>query len=208
MTMPYCRQRARSRVCLHAIAGGLLARVPLLAAAVLIGGWTGAAAAPRTPERTGYFIEFLARPTEFGVDHAFVQIGRTGADGRDRIASTIAFFPLAYPNIDLTSPLFDTIGSVRTVPEDHAANASVRHRVEVDAATHAKAIAHGERMRRSWRYYDLATRNCNAVIFEYADRLGLAVPRAPADLSANLIRKMSELNGERRRVGWRKRAGS
>jgi len=164
-----------------------------------------ATAKPAASTGTGFYIDFLARPTEYAVDHAFVQIGRTALDGRDLSSTTIAFFPAGYPDIRLTTPLFRTFGNIRSVPEDRPPNASARFRVWVDERVYGKALAHGAWMRRRWRHYDLITRNCNSVLFEYADRLGLNVPKWQIEGSSNLVRAMGDSNPPRLRRAWKER---
>lgn len=176
--------------------------VAILAMIHLVADQAPAASKPWSHARARYFIAFLARPTEFGVDHAFVQVGHTSADGSEFVHSTIAFFPEGYPDIDHRTPLFDTRGSVRSVREDNSRNATAQHRVWVDAATFAKALAHGRWMRRHWRYYDLMTRNCNAVLFEFAERLGLTTHGSPTEQSSALVRALAQNNRDRSRT-WK-----
>lgn len=188
----------------HCAAGTTALAVATLVAACIALGSAPASAKQRAGERTGHFIEFLARPTEYLVDHAFVRIGRTARNGRDRDVTTVAFFPAGYPDIGLTTPLFDTRGDIRSVAEDHPARSSARFRVWVDAAVYRKAVAHAAWMRRHWRRYDLLSRNCNAVLFEYADRLGLAVPKLHIAQSSMLVREIAA-GAPRKLRAWKSR---
>ncbi len=70
-------------------------------------------------------------------------------------------------------------------------------------STYLKALAHAQRMTADWHRYDLATENCNTLIFEFADRLGLEVRHDMLDLPANIVRGLKENNGGRSRASWR-----
>lgn len=79
----------------HANGTTALAVMILVAACIALGS-SPALAKQRAGERTGHFIEFLARPTEYLVDHAFVRIGMTARNGRDREGYCPVSFALSF----------------------------------------------------------------------------------------------------------------
>ena len=121
--------------------------------------------------------------------------GQSRGAEHSRADATIGLYPAAYPRTDRAA-LFNAPGKIMKTPADRREQATARYRVDVSEATYAKALAHARRMSADWRRYDLATENCNKVVFEFADRLGLEVRRDMLDLPANIVR------GMRRRQRW------
>ncbi len=177
-----------------ALASGIVCLVVVLvfaASSVL----AGQGPAPR-------YIEFLARPSSCIVGHSFVQIGTVTRDGAVRVDKTIALYPARYPRTD-GAALLNAPGRIMKTTADIRERASARYRVGVSEGTYQKALAHARRMSAEWRRYDLMTENCNSVLFEFAERLGLEVRRDMLDLPANIVRGMEYSNGGRSRASWR-----
>lgn len=169
---------------------------------------TGQAAwAARDGDRTGYFIEFLARPTQYVADHAFIQLGTIGPGGAAHVNEVVGFYPRDFPRINFSTSLFNAPGVIMRLPEDSSRHATARYRLMVDAVTYRKALTHAARMRRTWTRYDLFTRNCNAVFFEFAARLGLHIRHDMLAQPGNIIADIREAHGGGVLRVWRAGAG-
>jgi Domain of unknown function (DUF4105) len=183
-----------SKIGVSTIAGGvavfIVAVAPVLA---------GQGSPPR-------YIEFLARPSCCIVGHSFVQIGTVRRDGTGRADKTIGLYPARYPRSDRAA-LIDAPGKIMRTTADTRESATARYRVGVSEHTYRKALAHARRMTAEWRRYDLATENCNKVLFEFAERLGLDVSRDMLELPANIVRGMEQSNDGRSRASWRPTGG-
>jgi hypothetical protein len=153
------------------------------------------------PPATRY-IEFLVRPSSCVVGHSFVQIGTVTRGGALRADVTIGLYPAAYPRTDRAA-LVNAPGRIMKTAADRRERATARYLVTVSDTTYAKALDHARRIAKDWRRYDLATENCNKVLFEFADRLGLDVRHDMLDLPANIVRGMVSSNGGRSRASWR-----
>ena len=154
------------------------------------------------PDRPTRYVEFLARPTSCLVGHSFVQIGTMTRDGAMRADVTLGLYPAHYPHMDVDA-LINAPGRIARTSADTRARATARYQLAVSEATYRKALSHGRHMAAKWRRYDLTTENCNAVLFEFADRLGLNVRRDMMDLPANIVSHMQMINGGRSRASWR-----
>jgi Domain of unknown function (DUF4105) len=148
------------------------------------------------------YVEFLARPSSYIAGHSFVQIGTIARDGSVRVDRTIGLYPARYPHTD-SAALNDAPGKIMKTPSDLRVRTTARYRIDVSESTYREALAHAQRITAAWHRYDLATENCNKVIFEFADRLGLEVRRDMLDLPANVVRALKQSNGGRTRASWR-----
>jgi hypothetical protein len=154
------------------------------------------------PAGSTHYIEFLARPTSCLVGHSFVQIGTVTRKGSLRPDVTLGLYPALYPRMDREA-LVNASGRLMKTPADTRDQATVRYRIDVSEATYRKAMAHARRISTEWRRYDLVTENCNKVLFEFADRLGLEVRRDMMDLPGNIVSHLEIANGGRTRASWR-----
>lgn len=152
--------------------------------------------------RAKRYVEFLARPSTCVVGHGFVQIGTLHPDGAPCPDATVGLYPAAYPRSDVAA-IFRARGQLMKTPDDDRMPVSARYRLEVSEGTYHKALAHAQTMKATWRTYDLLTENCNAVLFEFAERLGLAVKRDMTDLPVNIVRGIEAGNTGRARASWR-----
>lgn len=157
---------------------------------------------PVRAEKPARYIEFLARPTSCLVGHSFVQIGSVARDGSMRADATLGLYPSRYPRMDVEA-LVNAPGRITQTPADTRDRATARYRLDVSEVTYRKALAHGQRLRAEWRRYDLISENCNKVLFEFADRLGLDTRRDMMDLPANVVSHLKVVNGGRSRASWR-----
>jgi hypothetical protein len=154
------------------------------------------------PAGSTHYIEFLARPTSCLVGHSFVQIGTVTRKGSLRPDVTLGLYPALYPRMDREA-LVNASGRLMKTPADTRNQATVRYRIDVSEATYRKAMAHARRISVEWRRYDLLSENCNKVLFEFADRLGLEVRRDMMDLPGNIVSHLEIANGGRTRASWR-----
>ncbi len=148
------------------------------------------------------YIAFFARPSSVVVGHSFVEISTGAKDGTTRADATIGLYPARYPRMDAEA-LVNAPGKIMKTADDRRDRATASFSVAVSEATYRKALAHVGYLRSTWRRYDLATENCNALVFEFADRLGLEFKRDMLDLPENIVRGMASSNDGRFRASWR-----
>ena len=149
-----------------------------------------------------HYVEFLARSNKNGVGHSFVQIGAIRGEGDARPDVTVGLYPANFPRADAKS-LMNARGRVMQTSDDTRTGASASFRVIVSEKSYRLAITHARRVTRDWRRYDLATENCNTLLFEFADRLGFKVARHTMDLSINVVRNIEAADDGRTRASWR-----
>lgn len=144
-----------------------------------------------------YFVEFVARPSEF-FGHAFVRLGSTGRKG-----DTSTVIAGLYPDPKRAKSVFNDAGIVGYTAPDLHERASARYRVAVSKQTYDQSKRYLADLPKTRRRYDLFGENCNHLVADIADKLGLKVVGEPNDLPDNNVRAMQSLNEGRARASWR-----
>ncbi|MEQ1696523.1 MAG: hypothetical protein ABL901_11845 [Hyphomicrobiaceae bacterium] len=150
-----------------------------------------------TARADGYFVEFLARPSEF-FGHAYVRLGTNSA----KRETTTAIAGL-YPDPKRAKTVFAAPGTVGYTAPDQSVRPTARYRLAVSKQTYDKTKSYLAGLPKTKKRYDLFEENCNHFADDVAGRLGLKVPGDPNDLPDNNVRTMKSLNDGRARASWR-----
>jgi len=143
-----------------------------------------------------YYIEFLARPSQY-FGHSYVRLGRIDGSGKAHAGVTAGYYPV---NADAA---FGGPSLVTATRDDLHAKPSVRYRVAVSGRTYRKTSAMIARLPLTWRRYDLVSRNCNHLVGAIAGKIGLSVPGDYADVPESYVRALHAANAGRERASWR-----
>jgi hypothetical protein len=161
----------------------------LVALSCLVAALSSAHAQDAPPARSGYFIDFRARPGALW-GHTFIVYGST--DGREVHRAGI------YPDDGQQGLIFGTFvpvpATVRTVRDDLTETPSAIYRRSLSAADYARLKSTVARLRASERLWQMLMYNCNDFAQDVAHTLGLATP--PSILVPNAwVRALKAMNG-------------